>query len=299
MSGFKSGFIALIGRPNAGKSTLLNHLLGQKVAIISDKPHTTRNRITGIWTTGTMQAVFLDTPGIHKPQDRLGEYMVSTALSTLQDMDVIVYLADASIPGGAGEEFIARRLRRVSTPVILVLNKMDLLEKQALLPVLDQYRRLHDFAALIPLSARTGENTGVLLAEIETLLPEGPRYYPDDQVTDQPERQIAAELVREQALARTRQEVPHSITVLTDSVEPRPEGTTYVGATIYVERESQKGILVGKKGETIRAIGQDARPEIERLLGTRVYLDLRVKVRDRWRRRDADLRHFGYTKGSR
>lgn len=294
MAEFKSGFVAIIGRPNVGKSTLLNSLIRQKVAIISDKPQTTRNRITGVYTGDRGQIIFLDTPGVHKPQDRLGDIMVSTALGSLQEVDAVLYVVDVTMEMGAGERFIQKTLMELKTPVILVLNKIDLIPPEKLLPLMEEYSSRMTFAAVVPVSAARGDLTG-LLDELFALLPEGPRYYPEDMVTDQPERLIIAEMVREKILQLTREEVPHSIAVVTDMVEERSSDLVYVGATIYVERKSQKQILIGKQGSMLKEVGRMARRDIETMLGSRVYLELWVKVREDWRRRESDLANFGFT----
>jgi len=294
MAELRSGFVAIIGRPNVGKSTLLNSLIRQKVAIISDKPQTTRNRITGVYTGDRGQIIFLDTPGVHKPQDRLGDIMVSTALGSLQEVDAVLYVVDVTMEMGAGERFIQKTLMELKTPVILVLNKIDLIPPEKLLPLMGEYSSRMEFAAVVPVSAARGDLTG-LLDELFALLPEGPRYYPEDMVTDQPERLIIAEMVREKILQLTREEVPHSIAVVTDMVEERSADLVYVGATIYVERKSQKQILIGKQGSMLKEVGRMARRDIEAMLGSRVYLELWVKVREDWRRRESDLANFGFT----
>lgn len=290
----KSGFAAIIGRPNVGKSTLLNVVLGRKVAIISDKPQTTRNQIRGIHTSGLGQIVFIDTPGIHKPQHKLGEYMVEAARRTLQGVDVMVYVVDASASYGRGEQFIMHHLEKVETPVILVINKIDLISRGALLEVIDEYRKKGNFAEIIPVSAVQGENIERLIEKIFDYLPAGPMYYPSEMDTDQPEMFVIAELVREKALRLTREEVPHSLAVTVEEMQPRNGELLYVRAVIYVERDSQKGILIGHQGQMLREIGKLAREDIQDLLGSRVYLDLWVKVRKDWRDNEKYLRSFGY-----
>ena len=291
----QSGFIALIGRPNAGKSTLLNCLAGQKIAITSDKPQTTRNKILGVLTGENWQMIFLDTPGIHKAKDKLGEHMVSTALNTLNEADVIYYLIDAAVPFGGGEAFIMEKLKKVSTPKFLLLNKIDLLEKMRILPLIDFYKDKGEWEGIVPISALKGENFEALLAATRRILPAGPFYYPDDVVTDQPERILIAELIREKALQLTREEIPHTLAVTVDQMEVRSYALLEISATIYVERDSQKGIVIGKKGEMLKEIGSRARLEMERLLGNKVYLELWVKVKTGWRNRDNNLRELGYT----
>lgn len=291
---FRSGFVTVIGRPNAGKSTLLNQLLGQKVLIMSDKPQTTRNKIHCILTEERGQIVFLDTPGIHKPKHKLGEYMVDSALESLREVDLILYMVDATADFGAGEEYILENLKQVKTPCILLLNKIDLLEKDKVLEKIKKYSTLKDFLAIIPISAKTGENKEELLKVIFKEMPEGPMYYPEDEVTDQPERFIMAELVREKVLQLTRDEVPHSIAVVVESVEEK-KTLVKVRALIVVERDSQKGIIIGQGGRVLKEIGQLARQDIETLLGSKVFLELFVKVEKDWRNRGRSLREFGYS----
>ena len=290
----KSGFIAVIGRPNVGKSTLINSLIGQKIAIMSDKPQTTRNRILCILTRPEAQIVFLDTPGIHKPKHKLGEYMVKAAEGTLKEVDAIFFVVDATEKMGPGEYYILERLQATAKPVILVVNKLDLIEKEQVLPIISHYTDKYPFVGVVPISAKEETNLDALIEEVEKYLPEGPQYYPEDMVTDQPERLIVAELVREKALQLTRDEVPHAIAVDVDEMKARDNGDTYIRATIYVERDSQKGILIGAKGSMLKEIGKLARVDIEMLLGTRVFLDLWVKVKKDWRDRDSVLRGFGF-----
>jgi len=290
---FRSGFVAVIGRPNAGKSTLLNHLLGQKVLIMSDKPQTTRNKIQCILTEERGQIVFLDTPGIHRPQHKLGEYMAGTVKEAMREVDLILCVVDASKTFGSEEESIVRLLRQSGTPCVLALNKVDLLEKARLLPRIREWAGLAEFRAIVPISAKTGENTPELLRVIFAELPPGPRYYPGDEVTDKPERFIMAELVREKVLELTRDEVPHSIAVLVDEVEAK-RTLVKVRAVIVVERDSQKGIIIGQGGQMLKEIGSRARRDIESLLGSPVFLDLWVKVKKDWRNREDMLRQFGY-----
>jgi GTP-binding protein Era len=290
----RSGFVCLVGRPNVGKSTLLNRFVGRKVAIVSDKPQTTRNRILGILTTEDAQAVFIDTPGIHKPRHKLGAYMTRIAQNTLEEVDLVLYVVDASVPPGAGEEYILALLRRVSTPVILALNKIDLVKKQELLPLIEWFSERGNFLEVIPVSALTGENIESLNRSILENLPEGPFYYPVEMVTDQPERFIAAEIIREKVLNLTREEVPHSVVVVVEDMQERPNGMLYLAAVVYVERDSQKGILIGKGGRMLKEIGRLAREELEVIFGNRIYLELWVKVKKGWRDDEAALRSFGY-----
>lgn len=293
--GFRSGFVALIGRPNVGKSTLLNLLVGQKVAIMSDKPQTTRNTIRGIYTRENCQLIFIDTPGIHKPRTKLGDYMVEVAQNTLSEVDLILLLVDAKEGLGPGDRWIIEQLKPVKTPVFLVINKIDLVHPNDLLPLIDQYRKLYDYAEIVPISALKGNNAQTLINLLVKYMPEGPQYYPSDQVTDYPERFIIAEIIREKILHLTREEIPHSIAVDIESIMPREEEEgLFVSAVIYTERESQKKIVIGKGGAMLKKVGIMARKELEALLGTRLYLDLWVKVKKDWRNRVEQLNLFGY-----
>ena len=293
---FRSGFVSVIGRPNAGKSTLLNHLLGQKVLIMSDKPQTTRNRIQCILTEERGQIIFLDTPGIHKPKHKLGEYMVNKAKESMREVDVILYMVDLSAEYGPGEEFIIEMLKQTRIPCVLVLNKVDLLAtKEQLVRKIQHFSALVDFKAIVPVSAKTGENTDELLNVIFAQLAKGPLYYPEDEVTDQPERFIMAELVREKVLQLTHDEIPHSIAVVIEEVEEK-KSLVKVRALIVVERESQKGIIIGAGGKQLKEIGSLARKDIEDLLGSQVFLELWVKVKKDWRNRMDSLRNYGYGK---
>jgi len=292
---FRSGFIALVGRPNVGKSTLMNQLVGQKLAIVSDKAQTTRNKITAVLTTDKAQLIFIDTPGIHKPKHKLGEYMVKVAENVLREVDVILFLVEANHKKiGPGDRYITDQLRQTKTPVVLVINKTDLVEKSEILPLMDMYRQEMDFTAIIPVSALHGRNTGELVSLLEGMLPPGPRYYPDDMITDQPERAIIKEIIREKVLYLTREEIPHAVAVEVEEVRPRKDNLIYVKSIIYTEKESQKGIIVGKNGQMLKKIGALAREEIEHLLGSKVYLDLWVKVKKDWRNRLSLLKEFGY-----
>lgn len=292
---FHSGFVALIGRPNVGKSTLLNTIVGQKVAIMSDKPQTTRNKIRGVYTSEKGQIIFLDTPGIHKPHSKLGEVLVKTAQNALQEVDLILFLIDAEEGYGPGDQFIMDHLKSVKTPVFLVINKIDRVHPDDLLPLIDQYRHQLSFSEVVPISALMGNNTQTLIDVIFNHLPEGPQYYPADQVTDHPERFIVAELIREKVLQLTREEVPHSVAVIVEEMKKRENKELVdVHATIYTERPSQKGILIGKKGSLLKEVGSRAREEIEHLLGTRIFLDLWVKVKKDWRNEEFLLKQFGY-----
>lgn len=290
----KSGFVAVIGRPNVGKSTLINHLIGQKIAIMSDKPQTTRNRILCVLTQPDAQIVFLDTPGVHKPLHKLGEYMANTVENTLKEVDAILFVVDVTEKFGAGERFIIDHLKATKRPVILIINKIDRVKNEDILPIIANYAAQYDFAGVVPISAKNKLNLDHILSEVKKYLPEGPEYYPEDMVTDQPERLIAAEMVREKVLELTRDEVPHAVAVDVDEMATRSKGDVYIRATIYVERDSQKGIVIGGHGSMLREIGQRARHDIEVLLGAKVYLDLWVKVRKDWRNRDAILKSFGF-----
>ncbi|WP_418541025.1 GTPase Era [Phascolarctobacterium faecium] len=290
-----SGFAAIVGRPNVGKSTLTNGLIGEKIAIMSDRPQTTRNKIMCIMNTDNAQIMFLDTPGIHKPQHKLGQYMVRAAESTLHEVDVVLFVVDVSEKRGAGEDYILEQLRRVKTPVILVANKIDkLADKGKLFGIIESYTKDFAFAAVVPVSALQDTEFPGLVSEITRYLPEGPAYFPDDMITDQPERIIAAEMIREKVLRSTRDDVPHSIAVEIDEFKVRDNDDIYIRANIFVERESQKGIVIGAKGSLLKKIGEQARRDIESLLGNKVFLDLWVKVKPDWRNKDKALKQFGY-----
>jgi GTP-binding protein Era len=292
--GFKSGFVAIVGRPNVGKSTLMNQVIGQKIAIMSDKPQTTRNKIHGVYTTDDMQIVFLDTPGIHKPFSKLGDYMVKSAMSALEEVDAVLFLTDVTEEFGGGDRFIIERLKNVTTPVFLVLNKIDKVHPEALLPIIEKYRQLHDFTEIVPVSALQGNNVNTLLEQVGKYMDEGPMYYPADQVTDHPEQFVCAELIREKILMKTREEIPHSIAVEIESMATGENGVVNIGAVIYVERDSQKGIVIGKQGALLREIGQLARFDMERLLGSKIFLELWVKVKKDWRNRESVLKTLGF-----
>ena len=290
---FKSGFVTLIGRPNVGKSTLMNHLIGQKIAITSNKPQTTRNRIQTVLTTEDGQIVFVDTPGIHKAKNKLGEYMVNIAERSLNEVDAVLWLVEPTTFIGAGERHIIDQLKGVKTPVILVINKIDMVKKEDLLPAIDTYRREYDFADIVPVSARSGDNTDVLVKVILKYLPFGPQFYDEDTVTDQPERQIVAELIREKALHCLNEEIPHGIAVAIDRMKMERK-VMHIDATIICERDSHKGIIIGKRGSMLKKIGSTARYEIERMLDCRVNLKLWVKVQKNWRDSDYMMKNFGY-----
>ncbi len=295
MGKYKSGFVTLVGRPNVGKSTLMNQLIGEKIAIISSKPQTTRNKITSILTKEDFQCVFIDTPGIHKAKHKLGEYMVKSAENTLNEVDVVLMLVEPTTRVMEGDGLVIERLQRVKTPVILVINKMDTVDREDILKVIAAYKDLYNFAEIVPISAINGKNTDTLLETIEKYLPEGPQYFPSDMVTDQPERQIVSEIIREKALYLLQDEIPHGIAVEMMSMKKR-EGRDMVDveATIYCEKDSHKGIIIGKQGSMLKRIGSKARVDIERLLGSRINLQIWVKVKKDWRDSDFLLKNFGY-----
>ena len=294
---FKSGFAAIIGRPNVGRSTLMNHLIGQKIAITSRKPQTTRNRIQTVYTSERGQIVFLDTPGIHKAKNKLGEYMVNVAQRTFQDADVILWLVEASDYIGAGERHIAQQLKRTKLPVILVMNKVDRVEKKEIPGYIEAYRKILDFAEIVPVSALRSVNLDTLLDCIFKYLPYGPQFYDEDTVTDQPQRQIVAEMIREKALRCLEEEIPHGIAVTIEQMKERPEGGLVdIEATIICERDSHKGIIIGKQGAMLKKIGSQARTEIEKMLEEKVNLKLWVKVKKDWRDSDFLIKNFGYDK---
>ncbi len=291
----KSGVVTLIGRPNVGKSTLMNRLIGQKIAITSNKPQTTRNRIQTVYTDERGQIVFLDTPGIHKAKNKLGEYMVNVAENTLKEVDVILWLVEPTTFIGAGERHIAEQLQKVTTPVILVINKVDTVKKEEILVFIDAYRKIYDFAEIIPVSALKGTNTDDVVETIFKYLPYGPMFYDEDTVTDQPMRQIVAELIREKALRCLDEEIPHGIAVYIDTMKERKTGDIIdIEATIVCERESHKGIIIGKQGQMLKKIGTQARKEIENMMDIKINLKLWVKVRKEWRDSDVQLKNFGY-----
>lgn len=292
---FKSGFVTIIGRPNVGKSTLMNHLIGQKIAITSSKAQTTRNRIQTVYTGEEGQLVFLDTPGINRARNKLGEYMLSAAENTLREVDVILWLVEPTVFIGAGERYIVERLNAVKTPVILVINKIDMVGKEDVLKAIDTYKEVCDFEAIVPVSALKDKNTDELLKTIFSCMPEGPQYYDADTVTDQPERAIVAEMIREKALRSLDKEVPHGIAVVIDQMKDREGGRLVdIDATIICERDSHKGIIIGKQGTMLKKIGTQARKDMERLLDTKVNLKLWVKVKKDWRDSEFLLKNYGY-----
>ncbi len=292
---YKSGFISIIGRPNVGKSTFLNRVIGQKIAIMSDKPQTTRNKVQGVLTTDQSQMIFIDTPGIHKPKHKLGDFMMKIAQNTLKEVDIILFMVNVEEGLGKGDQFIIEKLKGVKTPVFLILNKIDQIHPDELLPIIQKYNELYPFAATVPISALEGNNVEHLLELIQENLPEGPQFYPADQITDHPERFIVSELIREKVLHLTREEIPHSIAVVIDKMERKDDKNLIdVLATIIVERDSQKGIIIGKQGSMLKEVGKRSRMDIENLLGSKVYLELWVKVQKDWRNRASNLRDYGF-----
>ena len=291
---FRSGFVALVGRPNVGTSTLLNAVLGEKISIVSRHAQTTRNKITGVWNGENSQVVFLDTPGMHKPKSELGKVIRQSTVDALSEVDVIVFLCSCVDPLGAGDRYILSLLKERQVPVILALNKIDLITKEELMKKVVQYNKIYDFADIVPISAQTEENIDTFLHIVETHLKEGPKYFPDDMVTDQPERNIVQEIVREKIITRTRDEIPHAIGVFTEEFSERENGKVYIRCTVYVERESQKRIIIGKKGVLLKEAGKEARTEIQNLINAPVFLDLWVKVHRDWKNKDYILRELGY-----
>ena len=292
---FVSGFVSIIGRPNVGKSTFLNYVIGQKIAIMSNKPQTTRTKIQGDYTSEHSQIIFIDTPGIHKPKHKLGDFMMKVAQNTLKEVDVILFMVNVTEKFGSGEKFILEKLQNVEAPVFLVLNKIDQTAKEEILQVIAQYKDRYSFAEIVPISALTGKNIDTLLKQIEKYMPEGPMYYPSDQVTDHPERFIVSELIREKVLHLTREEIPHSIAVMVEKISTENEGrSVHIHATIIVERDSQKGIVIGKQGKMLKEVGTRARKDIENLFGSKVFLELWVRVEKNWRDKASYLREFGY-----
>lgn len=294
MSKYKSGFVAVVGRPNVGKSTLINTLIADKIVIVSDKAQTTRNRIICIYTDEEKQIVFMDTPGIHKPKHKLGEFMVEAATESLKETDAVLFVVAGNEKRGPGDNFILEKLKAVKVPVFLVINKIDMMTKEDILNVIVNYKDAYDFAGIIPISAKEKENTDAILDDLEKVLPEGPQYFPEDMVTDQPERLLVAEIIREKLFLETKEEIPHSIAVEVEEMKTRSDNTTYIRATIFCERDSQKGIIIGKHGAMLKKIGAQARGDVERLLATKVYLDLWVKVKSDWRNKSGMLSELGY-----
>jgi GTP-binding protein Era len=294
-NGFQSGFVAIIGRPNVGKSTLINKIIGQKIAIMSDKPQTTRNKIHGVYTTEQGQIIFLDTPGIHRPTSKLGHHMSSIAQNALNEVDLILMVVDVEEGLGGGDKYIIEQLKTSNTPVFLVLNKVDRIVKDQLFVIISRYQELYPFTEYIPISALQGVNVDVLLEQIMKSLPQGVAYYPADQITDHPEQFICAELIREKILHLTREEIPHSIAVQIEDMKVEKNNIVHISAVIYVERESQKGIVIGKQGAMLKEVAQRARIDMEALLGSKIFLELWVKVSKDWRNRERILRNLGYS----
>ena len=290
---YKSGFAAIIGMPNVGKSTLLNKIAGQKIAIISEKPQTTRNKILAIHTTDTEQIIFTDTPGIHKPHNKLGEFMVNAANETMRDVDVLLFVIDATRPIQDVEREIVKNIAKTGLPCILVMNKVDLVEKSNLLPMIADYSSMYDFESIVPMSAKSGDGVDVLLNDIKNYIPEGPQFYDEDMITDQPEKQIAAEIIREKMLWLLDKEIPHGIAIEITKMQEK-EKITNIYATIYCEKATHKGIIIGKNGDMLKKIGSMARKDIEYMLGKKVYMELWVKVKNDWRNSDFLIKNFGY-----
>lgn len=293
---YKSGFVAIVGRPNVGKSTFLNRVIGQKIAIMSNTAQTTRNKIQGIYTTDEAQIVFIDTPGVHKPKSKLGDYMVQSAMSALNEVDAVLFMVNAAEKRGAGDNFIIDRLKGIKAPVYLLINKIDQVKPDDLLPVMEQYQTALPWKAVYPISALEGNNVDELLTGLVDEMPHGPQYYPEDQVTDHPERFVVSELIREKIFMLTREEVPHSVAVEIESMKQKDEDHVHIEATIIVERPTQKGIMIGKGGSMLKKIGTLARQDIEHLLGSKVYLQLWVKVQPNWRDKASLLKSYGYRK---
>jgi len=291
---FKSGFVAIVGRPNVGKSTFMNYVLGQKIAIMSDKAQTTRNKIQGVYTNQECQIVFLDTPGIHKPKHELGNFMVESAYSALKEVDAVLFMVNAAEKRGPGDDFIIEKLKKIKTPVFLVLNKIDLISPDELLDRVESYQETIPFAGIIPISVLQGNNVQELMTTLTNHLPEGPQYYPSDQITDHPEYFVVSELIREKILHLTKEEIPHSVAVTVDKMQKDEFDKVHVYANIIVERPTQKGIIIGKGGKLLKEIGVRARKDIEQLLGNKVYLELWVKVEKDWRKKKSHLQDFGY-----
>lgn len=291
---FKSGFVAIVGRPNVGKSTFMNYVLGQKIAIMSDKAQTTRNKIQGVHTKDDAQIVFLDTPGIHKPKHELGEFMVKSAYSALKEVDAVLFMVNVSEKRGPGDDFIIEKLKGIKTPIFLVLNKIDLVTPEVLLERVESYKDALDFAGVFPISVLQGNNVNELMEGLINALPEGPQYYPADQITDHPEYFVVSELIREKILQLTQEEIPHSVAVTVDKMQKDEFDKVHVYANIIVERKSQKGIIIGKGGRLLKEIGTRARRDIQQLLGNKVYLELWVKVEKDWRKRKSNLQEYGY-----
>ena len=294
MTEHKSGFGSIIGRPNVGKSTFVNRVIGHKIAIMSDKAQTTRNKIQGVMTRDDAQIIFIDTPGIHKPKHKLGDYMMRVAKNTLSEIDAIMFMVNVNEDIGRGDEYIMEMLKNVKTPIFLVLNKIDLVHPDTLMPKIEQYQSYMDFTEIIPISALEGLNVDHFIDVLKSFLPEGPKYYPDNQISDHPEQFVVSEIIREKILHLTSEEIPHAIGVNVDRMIKEDEDRVRIEATIYVERDSQKGIVIGKGGKKLKEVGKRARRDIEMLLGSKVYLELWVKVQRDWRNKVNFIRQIGY-----
>ncbi|MCG1850210.1 GTPase Era [Staphylococcus epidermidis] len=294
MTEHKSGFVSIIGRPNVGKSTFVNRVIGHKIAIMSDKAQTTRNKIQGVMTRDDAQIIFIDTPGIHKPKHKLGDYMMRVAKNTLSEIDAIMFMVNVNEDIGRGDEYIMEMLKNVKTPIFLVLNKIDLVHPDTLMPKIEQYQSYMDFTDIIPISALEGLNVDHFIDVLKSFLPEGPKYYPDNQISDHPEQFVVSEIIREKILHLTSEEIPHAIGVSVDRMIKEDEDRVRIEATIYVERDSQKGIVIGKGGKKLKEVGKRARRDIEMLLGSKVYLELWVKVQRDWRNKVNFIRQIGY-----
>lgn len=292
MTEHKSGFVSIIGRPNVGKSTFVNRVIGHKIAIMSDKAQTTRNKIQGVMTRDDAQIIFIDTPGIHKPKHKLGDYMMRVAKNTLSEIDAIMFMVNVNEDIGRGDEYIMEMLKNVKTPIFLVLNKIDLVHPDTLMPKIEQYQSYMDFTDIIPISALEGMNVDHFIDVLKSFLPEGPKYYPDNQISDHPEQFVVSEIIREKILHLTSEEIPHAIGVNVDRMIKEDEDRVRIEATIYVERDSQKGIVIGKGGKKLKEVGKRARRDIEMLLGSKVYLELWVKVQRDWRNKVLSLIHI-------
>jgi GTPase len=296
MSNFKSGFVTIVGRPNVGKSTLMNHLIGEKLSIISNKPQTTRNTIQTILTKEDYQVVFLDTPGMHRPRHKLGEYMVKVAQNTLNEVDVVLFLTNPDEAMGPGDKYIIEQLKNVKTPIILVINKVDVAKKELIPKTIENYSKEFEFSEVVPISALTGDNVDTLMNIIVSKLPEGPQYFPGDMITDQPEKFVISEIIREKILQNLSEEVPHGTAVEIIAMKEDDRGKIDISATIYCEKDSHKSIIIGKGGLMLKKIGQSARIDIENLLGNKVFLELWVKVKKDWRDSPTVLKSLGYQK---
>lgn len=294
MTEHKSGFVSIIGRPNVGKSTFVNRVIGHKIAIMSDKAQTTRNKIQGVMTRDDAQIIFIDTPGIHKPKHKLGDYMMRVAKNTLSEIDAIMFMVNVNEDIGRGDEYIMEMLKNVKTPIFLVLNKIDLVHPDTLMPKIEQYQSYMDFTDIIPISALEGLNVDHFIDVLKSFLPEGPKYYPDNQISDHPEQFVVSEIIREKILHLTSEEIPHAIGVNVDRMIKEDEDRVRIETTIYVERDSQKGIVIGKGGKKLKEVGKRARRDIEMLLGSKVYLELWVKVQRYWRNKVNFIRQIGY-----